>query len=212
MRSDLSLMTPTTESRRERLGRFPDKSAPRPFDRIVEVLRVWHDRRRTEEAWLRGHLALHQRRHPRQRSAGEAGHVPMLPRGGPSFLAGVSAARRGDTPAGLGQWLWSRRATASFGPEVSAPPSPVAPAVRVPAGTSLAERDNRGGSGVRSPPTPCPDGKGNQRNRRGDRSACPRGDQRQAVRRGGQSPISRGLGGNRPIVRAWAATEERSQA
>jgi integron integrase len=48
---------------------FPDKSAPRRYDQIVEVLRVRHYSRRTEEAylhWIRQFILFHDRRHPRQ--------------------------------------------------------------------------------------------------------------------------------------------------
>lgn len=51
------------------LGLFPDRSVPRLYDRMVEVPRVRHYSRRTEEAsvhWIRRHIEFHQRRHPRQ--------------------------------------------------------------------------------------------------------------------------------------------------
>jgi len=40
-------MTTTTRQRRSPWGLFPDKPAPRLYDRMVEVLRVRHDSRRT---------------------------------------------------------------------------------------------------------------------------------------------------------------------
>jgi integron integrase len=51
------------------LGLFPDRPTPRLYDRIVEVLRVRHYSRRTEEAyihWIRRFILFHQHRHPRQ--------------------------------------------------------------------------------------------------------------------------------------------------
>jgi hypothetical protein len=51
------------------LGLFPGKPAPRQYDRIVEVPRVRHYSRRTEEAylhWIRRFILFHDRRHPRQ--------------------------------------------------------------------------------------------------------------------------------------------------
>uniref|UniRef100_A0A7C4LL18 Integrase SAM-like N-terminal domain-containing protein n=1 Tax=Schlesneria paludicola TaxID=360056 RepID=A0A7C4LL18_9PLAN len=62
-------MTTSLPHRRVPLGLFPDKSAPRLYDRIVAVLRVRHDSRRTEEAyphWIRRFILFHDRRHPRQ--------------------------------------------------------------------------------------------------------------------------------------------------
>lgn len=44
-------MTPVTRQRRSPLGLFPDKPAPRLYDCIVEVLRVRHYSRGTEEAY-----------------------------------------------------------------------------------------------------------------------------------------------------------------
>jgi Phage integrase, N-terminal SAM-like domain len=52
-----------------------DKPAPRLYDRIVEVLRVRHYSRRTEEAcihWIRRYIEFHQHRHPRQLAEGDA--------------------------------------------------------------------------------------------------------------------------------------------
>jgi len=51
------------------LGLFPDTPAPRLYDRIIEVLRVRHYSRRTEEAyihWIRRFIEFHQHRHSRQ--------------------------------------------------------------------------------------------------------------------------------------------------
>uniref|UniRef100_A0A7C4QPM0 Integrase SAM-like N-terminal domain-containing protein n=1 Tax=Schlesneria paludicola TaxID=360056 RepID=A0A7C4QPM0_9PLAN len=62
-------MTTYLPHRRVPLGLFPDKSAPRLYDRIVAVPRVRHDSRRTEEAylhWIRRFILFHDRRHPRQ--------------------------------------------------------------------------------------------------------------------------------------------------
>jgi integron integrase len=56
------------------VGLFPDKSAPRLYDRIVEVMRVRHYSRRTEEAylhWIRRYIEFHARRHPRQLAEGD---------------------------------------------------------------------------------------------------------------------------------------------
>jgi len=60
-------MSVANQPRRSPLGLFPDKPAPRLYDRIVEVLRVRHYSRRTEEAyvgWIRRYLQFHQGRHP----------------------------------------------------------------------------------------------------------------------------------------------------
>jgi len=62
-------LTPTIQQRRPPLGLFRDKPAPRLYDRIVEVPRVRHYSRRTEEAhihWIRRYIEFHQHRHPRQ--------------------------------------------------------------------------------------------------------------------------------------------------
>ncbi len=67
-------MTTLTQQRRPPLGLFPDKPAPRLYDRIVEVLRVRHYSRRTEEAyvhWIRRYIEFHQHRHPRQLAEGD---------------------------------------------------------------------------------------------------------------------------------------------
>jgi site-specific recombinase XerD len=67
-------MTTVTRQRRSPLGLFPDKPAPRLYDRIVEVLRVRHYSRRTEEAyvhWIGRYIAFHQYRHPRQLAEGD---------------------------------------------------------------------------------------------------------------------------------------------
>ena len=67
-------MDTATLHRRAPLGLFPDKSAPRLYDRIVEVLRVRHHSRRTEEAylhWIRRYIEFHARRHPRQLAEGD---------------------------------------------------------------------------------------------------------------------------------------------
>lgn len=58
----------TTNSRPAPLRLFPDRPSPRLYDRIIEVLRVRHYSRRTEEAylhWMRRFIEFHQHRHPR---------------------------------------------------------------------------------------------------------------------------------------------------
>jgi site-specific recombinase XerD len=62
-------MTTSLQTRREPLGLFPGKPAPRLYDRIVEVPRVRHYSRRTEEAylhWIRRYIEFHEHQHPRQ--------------------------------------------------------------------------------------------------------------------------------------------------
>jgi integron integrase len=62
-------MTTTTQQRRSPLGLFPDKPAPRLYDHMVEVLRVRHYSRRTEQAyvhWVRRYVEFFDRRHPRE--------------------------------------------------------------------------------------------------------------------------------------------------
>lgn len=62
-------MTTATEQHRTPLGLFADKPVPRLYDRIIEVLRVRHYSRRTEEAylhWIRRFIEFHAHRHPRQ--------------------------------------------------------------------------------------------------------------------------------------------------
>ena len=54
---------------RQPLGLFFGQSTPRLYDDVVEVLRVRHYARRTEEAyihWIRRYIEFHQRRHPRE--------------------------------------------------------------------------------------------------------------------------------------------------
>jgi hypothetical protein len=49
------------------LGLFPDRSAPRLYNRIGEVLHVKHDSRRTEEAyvtWIGRSIEFHRQRYP----------------------------------------------------------------------------------------------------------------------------------------------------
>lgn len=46
------MMSTAIRQRRSPLGLFPDKPAPRLYDRIIEVLRVRHYSRRTEEAYI----------------------------------------------------------------------------------------------------------------------------------------------------------------
>jgi len=60
-------MAALTERRPPPLGFFPGQAAPRLYDRIVEVLRVRHYSRRTEEAyvhWIRRYIEFHRLRHP----------------------------------------------------------------------------------------------------------------------------------------------------
>jgi integron integrase len=67
-------MPTTTQQRRSPLGLFSDKPAPRLYDRTVEVLRVRHYSRRTEEAyvhWMRRYIEFHQHRHPCQLAEGD---------------------------------------------------------------------------------------------------------------------------------------------
>ncbi len=62
------MITPI-EQRRSPLGLFPDRSEPRLYDRTIEVLRVRHYSRRTEEAyvhWIRRYIEFHDHEHPRQ--------------------------------------------------------------------------------------------------------------------------------------------------
>lgn len=62
-------MPATAQARREPLRLFADRPSPRLYDRIIEVLRVRHYSRRTEEAyihWMRRYIEIHQHRHPRE--------------------------------------------------------------------------------------------------------------------------------------------------
>jgi len=62
-------MSTATGQRRLPLGWFPDRPVPRLYDRIIEVLRVRHYARRTEEAylhWIGRFILFHDRRRPRQ--------------------------------------------------------------------------------------------------------------------------------------------------
>ena len=62
-------MAPVARQRRSSLGLFPDKPVPRLYDRMIEVLRVHHHSRRTEQAYIhcvRRYIAFHHRRHPRE--------------------------------------------------------------------------------------------------------------------------------------------------
>ncbi len=62
-------MTTTTQQRRSPLGLFPDKPARRLYDHMVEVLRVRHYSRRTEQAyvhWVRRYVEFFDRRHPHE--------------------------------------------------------------------------------------------------------------------------------------------------
>uniref|UniRef100_A0A7C4QQA9 Integrase SAM-like N-terminal domain-containing protein n=1 Tax=Schlesneria paludicola TaxID=360056 RepID=A0A7C4QQA9_9PLAN len=62
-------MTTSLQHRQKPLGLFPGKPAPRLYDCIVEVLRVRHYSRRTDDAylhWIRRFILCHDRRQPRQ--------------------------------------------------------------------------------------------------------------------------------------------------
>jgi len=67
-------MTATIQQRRSPLGLFPDRPMPRLYDRIIEVLRVRHYSRRTEEAylhWIRRYIEFHAHQHPRKLAEGD---------------------------------------------------------------------------------------------------------------------------------------------
>lgn len=67
-------MDAVAQQRRLPVGLFADKPAPRLYDRIVPVLRLRHDSRRTEEACVHGirrYIEFHQHRHPRQLAEGD---------------------------------------------------------------------------------------------------------------------------------------------
>ena len=60
--------------RRSPLGLFPGQTAPRLYDRMVEVLRTRHYSRRTEKAylhWIRHFLLFHNGTHPREMAEGD---------------------------------------------------------------------------------------------------------------------------------------------
>ena len=62
-------MPSTFELRPGPLRLFADRPSPRLYDTIVEVLRVRHYSRRTEEAylhWMRRFIEFHQHQRPRQ--------------------------------------------------------------------------------------------------------------------------------------------------
>jgi len=67
-------MAQTVDVRPAPLRLFADRPSPRLYDRVVEVLRVRHYSRRTEEAyvhWIRRYIQFHQHRHPRQLAESE---------------------------------------------------------------------------------------------------------------------------------------------
>ncbi len=67
-------MSTAAHQGRSPLGLFSDSYAPRLYDRIVEVLRVRHSSRRTEQAfahWIRRFIEFHHHRHPRQLAEGD---------------------------------------------------------------------------------------------------------------------------------------------
>jgi integron integrase len=62
-------MSNATSPRPAPLGLFPDRATPRLYDRIVEVLRVLHYSRRTEQAylhWIGRFVRFYKGKHPRQ--------------------------------------------------------------------------------------------------------------------------------------------------
>lgn len=61
-------MEKASARRRTPLGLFADRPLPRLYDRIIEVFRVRHYSRRTEQAyvhWIRRFIEYHNHRHPR---------------------------------------------------------------------------------------------------------------------------------------------------
>ena len=67
-------MNGSAPNRRSPLGLFPGQSAPRLYDRVVEVLRTRHYSRRSEEAylhWIRRFLLFHKGTHPRELAVSE---------------------------------------------------------------------------------------------------------------------------------------------
>ena len=67
-------MAQTVDVRPAPLRLFADRPSPRLYDRVVEVLRVRHYNRRTEEAyvhWIRRYIQFHKHRHPRQLAESE---------------------------------------------------------------------------------------------------------------------------------------------
>jgi integron integrase len=68
---EVCAMTTAAQNHRAPLGLFPGRPAPRLYDRIVEVLRVRHYSRRTEQAyihWIGRFIKFHRQRHPRELS------------------------------------------------------------------------------------------------------------------------------------------------
>lgn len=60
---------PTASQRTKPLGLFQDKHTPWLYDHLIGVLRVRHDSRRTEEAyvhWVRRYIDFPRRQHPRR--------------------------------------------------------------------------------------------------------------------------------------------------
>ncbi len=58
------------------LGEMPTPSPPRLLDQVRQVMRVRHYARRTEECyvqWVRRYILFHEKRHPRDMGAAEAG-------------------------------------------------------------------------------------------------------------------------------------------
>jgi site-specific recombinase XerD len=65
----------TEPPRRPPLGLFPDQAKPRLYDRMIEVLRVHHYSKKTEEAychWVRRYIDFHTPVHPRQLAEADA--------------------------------------------------------------------------------------------------------------------------------------------
>jgi integron integrase len=66
-RPTMKAMKVPLPTRRPPLALLPDGQGPRLYDRLVEVLRVHHYSRRTEESyvgWIRRYIQFHQGRHP----------------------------------------------------------------------------------------------------------------------------------------------------
>jgi hypothetical protein len=74
-------MSTATQQRRPPLSLFPDKPTPRLYDRVVDVLRVRHYSRRTEDAyvhWMRRYIEFHRHQHPRQLAEGDDVRTTMI--------------------------------------------------------------------------------------------------------------------------------------
>jgi len=85
------LMPQPAPQKRQPWGLFPDSPQPRLYDRLVEVLRVHHYSRRTEQAyvgWIKRFLQFHPDRHPSQLAESEVtaflSHLAVQGRGAAS--------------------------------------------------------------------------------------------------------------------------------